>query len=197
MVSVISDKEKDNREVAYCPARILFGSKVINCQVINMTTNSARLLLSESSEFDSPFVLELGPLGSLLAETSPGQATRVDATFLDRPARVEKILQAVTEKYPDTDQRRNYPRAAVIYTAKAFSGSDMADCRIRDISEAGTCIRFDDQPSLNRIFRLKIRRFGEFRCCKIWQKAETIGVTFLEAPHKFIEYAQGPAFRVA
>ena len=186
--------EKKGKEPAYCPARVLAGSKVIDCQIINMTNKGGRLSLDEEAEFTTPFVLDIGELGSLLAETSPGKGRRISVTLLDQESRVTKVLQAVTERYPDIDQRRKYPRVAVTYAAKAYSGDTTAECRIRDLSQGGAALGFDHEPSLNNVFRLKTRRFGEFRCRKMWQDSQIMGITFMESPKKFDDYVIGPSF---
>lgn len=186
---------KKKTEHAQCPARVVAGSKAVDCQIINMTNKGGRLSLDEEMEFTTPFVLEIGDLGSLLAETSAGKGRRISITFLDRESRITQVLQAVTERYPGTDQRRKYPRVAVTYSAKAFSGEVVTECRIRDLSQGGAALWFEHEPSLNDIFRLEIRRFGEFRCRKIWQEAKTMGVTFVESPKKFADSLTGPSFR--
>ena len=101
--------DNKGKEPAYCPARVLAGSKVIDCQIINITNKGARLSLDEEAALSTPFVLEIGQLGSLLAETSPGRGRRFSVTFLDQESRVTEVLQAVTKRFPDTDQRRTYP----------------------------------------------------------------------------------------
>ncbi len=190
---VIGGKKKT--EHAQCPARVVAGSKVVDCQIINMTNKGGRLSLDEEAEFTTPFVLEIGGLGSLLAETSTGKGQRISVTFLDRESRITQVLRAVTERYPSTDQRRKYPRVAVTYSAKAYSGEGVTECRIRDLSQGGAALRFEHEPSLEDVFRLEIRRFGEFRCRKIWQEAITVGVTFMKSPKKFADYLGGPSLR--
>lgn len=185
---------KKKTEHVHCPARVLVGSKVIDCQIINMTNTGGRLSLDEEAEFTTPFVLDIGKLGSLLAETSAGAGQRISVTFLDRESHITKVLQAVTGRYPSTDQRRKYPRVVVTYAAKAYSGEVVTECRIRDLSQGGAALRFDHEPSLNDVFRLNIQRFGEFRCRKMWQEAKTMGVTFMESPKKFTDYVSGPSF---
>lgn len=186
--------DKKGKEPAYCPARILAGDKEIDCQIINMTNKGGRLSLDQEAEFTTPFVLDIGDLGSLLAETPPGKGQRISVTFLDQESRVTKVLRAVTGRYPNTDQRRKYPRVAMVYAAEAYSGEAITECWSRDLSQGGAALQFDHEPSLNDIFRLKIPRFGEFRCRKLWQGAKTIGVSFLESPKNFTNYVIGPNF---
>ncbi len=194
MVRPLATGGKKRTGHVHCPARVLAGRKAIDCQIINMTNQGGRLSLDEEAEFTTPFVLEIGKLGSLLAETPAGKGQRISITFLDRESRITEVLQAVTEHYPDTDQRRKYPRVAVTYAAKAYSGDATAECRIRNLSQGGAALQFDHEPSLDDVFRLTIRRFGEFHCRKMWQDAETVGVTFMESPRKFADYVKGPSF---
>jgi hypothetical protein len=80
--------------------------------------------------------------------------------------------------------RRQSPRARTVLGGMASinNGASSMDCLVRNISEGGACVEFDEVAKLPEEINITIARKGRsFLARMIWGRANKVGVAFRTA----------------
>jgi hypothetical protein len=76
-------------------------------------------------------------------------------------------------------ERRSITRTTISKSAKAFLNSNVLDCAVLNITNAGPGIRADGPDMLPQDFELSFDNFHTIRRCRlIWRQGDFAGVAF-------------------
>lgn len=78
------------------------------------------------------------------------------------------------------DKRRHVRRLVIMGAVLMYDNQKITlPCRVRDISESGAKLEFEQQQLLPHTFDLKIRDLPPLRCVLRWAKGNRAGVEFV------------------
>lgn len=93
----------------------------------------------------------------------------------------------------NTDNKRGDDRLPVLWTGKLTTDDDREfECKVRDVSLAGTLISTDAELELGERLLLEIDALGEFAVEVKWSGSEQLGLLILAGPDLMLKkFAEG------
>ncbi len=179
------EKQRYTRTSTLFPGELIAAAGAVPCQVLNISAGGAKVRLSE------PWMHELAVTLRIDRFTFVGEIVWqyddcVGLSFVGDPAEIEQIIDEELVKLRDPADRRRFARVSVLMSGKLFSGGEMVDCVVLNISAGGAKVRVLQPLEFDSAVRLRVERFGDFPGVVAWQDGAYIGLQFLIEPSEVI-----------
>jgi hypothetical protein len=76
------------------------------------------------------------------------------------------------------EERRTFPRMRMFKAGKIFFGTQSAGCTVRNLSEAGACLEFDNPYGIPGTFEFVLPERSRRTCKVVWAHGSRWGVQF-------------------
>lgn len=191
-----TERIRENRELSryavFCDGTLSIDGEEKDCKVLNISAGGAQIHVETPLISDGPYTLRIEKCGELEGKIVWQEDKKSGLLFFVDQHQEQKRFVEKVQKYfaKSSDQKRQAPRRSVIFPARAYSGSLIIDCRIKDLSATGAQIIFNEELDISPPFTLKTEKFGAFSCEIAWVEGKRMGVIFLESPAKYAQFVE-------
>ncbi|MFQ6017532.1 MAG: PilZ domain-containing protein [Kiloniellaceae bacterium] len=182
-----TERHEHARAQVLCVGKIRLDDRVIECDIVNISAEGAKIHASEAVGELSRLTLQVDPFGDFACDVIWQDGAFLGVLFLEEST---KILQLDADLLKDPEKKagsRETTRVLVLWSGRLYSGNKDVECRILNISMGGAKIHVTAASGFVSPVTLRIDRFGEFSCEIVWQDGEYMGLNFLDEPQKIGE----------
>ena len=177
-----ADRQKHPRYQTFCPGKLYTGGRIVDCEVINISVDGAKVRLAQEIEVASQARLRIEGIGEFTGRIAWRDGQFLGIEFPDELRDVARIVADILNEDENHKERRRHPRTSVLWSGRLLCEGEATDCRIVNISLQGAMIRPDKPFKGGPEVIIHIDRFGQFAGSIVWQEDEQLEIEFLEDP---------------